>query len=282
MAANGTSNGWIQIRQGVAEVEKLIGKKQYNLSMIRARQTLEYMVEALLPGRDTAGADLNDKIELLYKNKLISLNTRDHYHKIRTIGNKAVQEGDNNAYNATTAYHLLSQEVYTFANSYAPEKKTRTAAKSTGARKKKRRMRIGDVVLPFSSDTLFKALVAILTVILLIVLVRLVVNRGDSKKKEETTPAVTTIAPMPTSAAPVPATPAPTTEAETMAPAVYKTSTDSVRVRSTPSKDNDNNIIGVLENGAVVEYVSDVDDFWAKITYDGKDAYIAKQFIVEQ
>ena len=32
------------------------------------------------------------------------------------IGNKAAHEGDSNAYSANQAYHMLSQEVYTFSD----------------------------------------------------------------------------------------------------------------------------------------------------------------------
>lgn len=59
----------------------------------------------------------------MYQIRVISKSTYEHYNKIRIIGNKATHEGDNNAYNANTAYHLLSQEVFTFSNDYSPRKK---------------------------------------------------------------------------------------------------------------------------------------------------------------
>ena len=61
---------------------------------------------------------LLEMIDALYSAGKISKTTCEHYHKIRTIGNKAIHEGDNSAYNANQAHHLLSQEVYTFANDY--------------------------------------------------------------------------------------------------------------------------------------------------------------------
>ena len=45
MARNDIPNGWDKIRQNVQETERLMGQKQYNQSMIKARQTLEYMVK---------------------------------------------------------------------------------------------------------------------------------------------------------------------------------------------------------------------------------------------
>ena len=40
-------NSWELIQDGVKETEKLLGQKEYNLAMIKARQTLEYMVKSL-------------------------------------------------------------------------------------------------------------------------------------------------------------------------------------------------------------------------------------------
>ena len=35
------NNTWTRIQQSVRETERLIGQKQYNLAMIKSRQTLE-------------------------------------------------------------------------------------------------------------------------------------------------------------------------------------------------------------------------------------------------
>ena len=114
--ANNFNSNWEQIQQGVSDVERLIRQKDYNGSMIKARQTLEFMTQVLCDraGMDS-GADLKTMIDQLYENRWISKSACEHYHKIRIIGNKAVHENDNNAYNANQAYHMLSQEVYTFA-----------------------------------------------------------------------------------------------------------------------------------------------------------------------
>ena len=86
--------------------------------MVKARQTLEYMVKCLCERYDILETSLLEMIDALYSAGKISKTTCEHYHKIRTIGNKAIHEGDNSAYNANQAHHLLSQEVYTFANDY--------------------------------------------------------------------------------------------------------------------------------------------------------------------
>lgn len=116
--ANNTNSSWERIQQGVSDTERLIGQKEYNASMIKARQTLEFMVKLLSEraGLDD-GCDLKTQIDLLYQNSWISKSACEHYHKIRIIGNAAVHDGDSNAYSANQAYHMLSQEVYAFTDS---------------------------------------------------------------------------------------------------------------------------------------------------------------------
>lgn len=96
--ANNTNTSWERIQQGVSDTERLIGQKEYNASMIKARQTLEFMVKLLSEraGLDD-GCDLKTQIDLLYQNRWISKSACEHYHKIRIIGNAAVHDGDSNA-----------------------------------------------------------------------------------------------------------------------------------------------------------------------------------------
>ena len=52
MTANEVISSWEKIQQGVKEAETPMGKGEYNLSMVKARQTLEFMVHCLCgPGR---------------------------------------------------------------------------------------------------------------------------------------------------------------------------------------------------------------------------------------
>lgn len=127
MAVPDIANTWGDIRQGVKDAEILISQKKYNLSMIKSRQVLELMVNYLCSNASIAAEDLASSIDSLYDYQWIDKTTCEHYHKIRMLGNKAVHEGNDDAYDANQAYHLLSQEVYTFANEYK-SKKGRTAS----------------------------------------------------------------------------------------------------------------------------------------------------------
>ena len=121
---------WERIQQGVTETERLIGQKQYNMAMIKSRQTLEIMVKCLAEkALILDGSDMSEIIDQLYESKWITKTTMEHYHRLRTIGNKAVHEGYNNASDANQAYHILSQEVYAFSNDYNPRRR-RTASSS--------------------------------------------------------------------------------------------------------------------------------------------------------
>ena len=120
---NINTGSWERIQNGFQDTERLLGQKRYNECMIRARQTLEFMVKCLCERFDVSEATLVDMIDALYENGIINKTTCEHYHKIRMIGNKAVHEEDNLAYNAGQAYHLLSQEIYTFANDFTGKKK---------------------------------------------------------------------------------------------------------------------------------------------------------------
>ena len=131
---NPGTNSWEKIQSGVRDTERLIGQKKYNMAMIKARQTLEFMVKCLCEKSGVMEGNLIDMIDGLYDDGIISKTTCEHYHKIRTIGNKAIHEEDNSAYNANQAHHLLSQEVYTFANDY--NERRRKPAPAASARRR--------------------------------------------------------------------------------------------------------------------------------------------------
>ena len=130
MANVENTTSWKQIQQGVRETERLIGHKEFNLAMVKARQTLEYMVRCIAEKACLVEGDLSDTIDQLYEGRWISRSTKDHYHNIRILGNKAVHEGDDTAYDANQAYQLLLQEVQAFADEYSSG---RPAARSSGS-----------------------------------------------------------------------------------------------------------------------------------------------------
>ena len=60
------TTSWQQIQQGVKEAERLIVSKDYNLVMVKARQTLECMVRCLAEKACLVDGDLADTIDQLY------------------------------------------------------------------------------------------------------------------------------------------------------------------------------------------------------------------------
>ncbi len=305
MALSGNSS-WEKIQQGVKDTERLIVQREYNASMVKARQTLEFMVKNL---SDQAGildeSDLKNMIDVLYENRWISKTTCEHYHKIRMIGNKAVHEGDANAYSANQAYHMLSQEVYTFADDYRNAKKGRkpltrpvtasdgsrsgktagsgtetTKRSSTGTQKgshtgrnygsrpaSRGRKKSGGKKSSFSVMTLLKILVPLLCIVLLILVVKLAKPQSGTQETEATTAAET-----------MEATQAEPSEEESTGP-VYRT-TDVLNVRPEPSTSSER--IGQLNAGVAVEYVRQHDDDWAVILYNGQEAYVASRYLTTE
>ena len=124
---------WEQIRRGVVEVEHLISQKQFNASMVKSLEVLDLMVRTLAEKACIIDTDLMTMIDQLYQNHWISKPTCEHYHRIRTIGTKALNEGTSNAYDASQAHQLLSQEVYTFANEFYKVKKRKPVLKTISA-----------------------------------------------------------------------------------------------------------------------------------------------------
>lgn len=290
MANTGINNNWDKIQLGVKDVERLIGQKDYNTAMIKARQTLEFMVKLLIDRACIVDSgDLKEMIDALYQNRWISKSTCEHYHKIRMIGNKAVHEGDSNAYNANQAYHVLSQEVYTFANDYrnaqrgtkpraAASSQKRSGGTSSGrgtsqsrpssSQNNRSRKRTAQKKSGFTLYDLLRIMIPVLCVILLICVIKLV--KPGSKKETEPTAPVTTEA----------TTEASTEAPQTAAPAVVYKTTSVLNVRPQPNTDTDR--IGQLQAGTVVEYLGAYDDTWAMIQYNGQQAYVASQYLTTE
>ncbi len=288
-----TTNIREKLQQGISEAERLNNQKNYNKAMIQARQTLEVMVKSMGDKACIVDGDLASIIDQLYEGRWIDKSAKEHYHKIRMIGNKAVHEGNNSAADANLVCHLLSQEVYAFLD-YRPERRRTSSSqpanrsssnrsssgqpRSTSARgassrpsgkrkKKKQAITLRDLLPVFA---------IIAGIILLVVLIR--VLRPGSSPDETTAPseAITTEAPT------EPATPAPTEPAppETEpAENVQYVTTDTLNVRAEPSTDA--RILVQLAPGTSVNYVGVHDDFWSIINYDGTDAYVATQYLTQ-
>lgn len=303
------TTSWQMIQQGVKEAERLIARKEYNLVMVKARQTLECMVRCMAERACLVEGDLADTIDQLYEGQWIDKSTKDNYHTIRILGNKAVHEGDDTAYSANQAYQLLAQEVHVFANEFSGQRRPRpaqgsrssqprSASRQTGASQrgqvsqrsrqtggrpaqrpayngrsgggsgsKKKRRQAADPVY-----YIIRLLIPILAVILLIVVIRVMMSGDQEDTRQTTTAPVTTEA---TTAAPEPEVP---DEPETDAPAAsYEISGSSVNVRTEPSTDS--RILAQLSAGTPVTYVSQYNDEWAVINYDGQEAYVSSQYL---
>lgn len=307
-------NSWLQIQEGVRETEKLMSQKKYNLSMIKARQTLEFMVKCLTDKYNISHDDLIDSIEDLYQIRVISKSTYEHYNKIRIIGNKATHEGDNNAYNANTAYHLLSQEVFTFSNDYSPRKKVRTKAmeEDVEGRNSNRNQNFSERPSNRSSsypnrqrrrrrkqNNAIRIIVPIVIIIVLVAFTFLLrAIFGGKKNATPTTAAIATVNPtVATSSVELSTTaalessssvdPSLTSSEESSSSSsasssteVYKTNS-KLNVRSAPSTDS--TLLGTLESGVTVDYVKKHNDEWAVIRFEGTaEAYVASKYLTKQ
>ena len=253
---------WEKIQQNVQETERLMGQKKYTQSMIKARQTLEYMVKLQCDRAGIVESSTDTMIRELYNGKWISKTTAEHYLQILTIGNKASREGDSSAYNANEAYHVLTQEIHAFSNADGAASPRRSAP----ARKSRKNQRSG-----FSSADLVKLFIPLALIIILIILIR--VLSPNKTPTTETAPVIPTEAPTTEAAVTEPET-----EASTAAAVSYKT-TDTLNVRKEPSTEADR--IGKLDPGASVTFIKEYDDFWAVIEYNGQEAYVAKQYLTE-
>ncbi|MBE5994430.1 MAG: DUF4145 domain-containing protein [Paenibacillaceae bacterium] len=328
---------WIKIQQGLRETEALMNQKQYNMVMIKARQTLEYMIHFLAEKALIVETDLADSIDQLYEGRFISQTVKDHYHRIRVLGNKAVHEGNDSPYDASEACKLISIEVTAFTNAFhksnqgsqaqkprtagvqaapmasratsqrtaatadeprrtgTPQRansgSSRRAPQSSGSRSgqrppqgtaprndrrpapqnrsrrriKNRRSDLSGLIKPL--------LIFLLLFVVVLIIVKLIPGKD---KKNETVPteistevtseAISTTAEAVTEPA----------ETETEPPKVYTTKS-KLNVRSKPASDSTK--LGSLASGTVVEYVETYDDKWTVITFEGKQAYVATEFL---
>lgn len=280
---------WEKIQNSVQETERLMGQKKYNLSMIKARQTMEYMVKLQCDKAGIVEGSTEQMIRDLYEAKAISKSTAEHYLQILSIGNKATKEGDNSAYNANQAYHVLSQEMYAFANTdkaVRPRRNTATRQQAVQPQSRKRQSDSQAISSAsrsgksskrskssgLNTNDLIKLLIPIALIIVLIFVIKVLTPDKDPTA-ETTTPAAvqTTTEAQQSTEADVPEVPT-----ETAAPAIYKTTT-TLNVRSGPSTETDR--IGKLDPGSTVNFVRDHDDFWAVILYNDQEAYVAKEYL---
>ncbi len=270
-----------QILAGVQETGKLLTGRSYNLSMVKARQTLEWMIKFLSGRENFADADMSETIDALFQNNIISKASCENYHKIRLIGNKAVHEEDNNSYNADVAYSLLQEEVATFEKQYykvrtlptarRPVPKPQNAAKPA-PKTVRRTTRKRPAPQALDTGELRKVLIGFaLLVVVIFIFVRVspLARKNTTVKTSQATGDESTIE----------AAPTPEETASQIVVSTYVT-TARVNVRSTPSTDGD--VIATLQYGTSLEYVGEHDASWSIINYNGTQAYVASAYIKPQ
>jgi len=289
MAGTSEKNNLGQIQQGVKDIERMIGRKEYNNAMMKARQTLERMVKlqaqrACIP--DTG--DLKSLIDALYESRWINKTTYERYHKIRIIGNKAVHEGDGDPYDANQLHLLLVQEVRTFSgDNRSMQKGTRNPARrvsssgtiprgasaspSAGSRISTSRRRRPSA-RPRRKNDLYPLLVMMIPILSVILLVFVICLLIPEKKEPVPTTTETTM----TETTSVPETTIPATDE---AEITYRTTT-VLNVRSQPNTDGDP--VGKLAANTTVNYIKAYDDEWAVIYYNGVEAYVASRYLTTE
>ena len=156
-----------------------------------------------------------------------------------------------------------AQTAWTAAQN-VPVKATGRAGSSQAARSRKRS---GSQSSSFSLYTLLKLLVPVLCIVLLLLVVKLAKPESRTKETEG-----------PTAVETMEATEASQEETESSGP-VYRT-TDVLNVRPEPSTSSER--IGQLNAGVTVEYVRAHDDDWAVILYNGREAYVASQYLTTE
>lgn len=257
---------WEKIQKSVQETERLMGQKKYNLSMIKARQTLEYMVKLQCDKAGIVESTPETMIQELFKGGWIKKNTAEHYLQLLALGNTATKDGDNSAYNANQAYHILSQEIYAFVDADKNAKQRRSSAPRS-KQSKSRKPSSASKGIP--SQDLLKLLIPVGLIVILIIVISIFTPKKDANDETTTVSATTE--------AQIPETKESEQETEESVSVSYKTTT-TLNVRSGPSTDSDR--IGKLDPDKNVEFLRDYDDFWAVIMYNDQEAYVAKEYLV--
>ena len=108
--------------QGLMDMASLISRGDYNLALVKGRQAMEQLVRGYAKENRLIYTDLADTIENLYGESTIGRGTRDAFHTIRQLGNKAVHEGDNDPKDAENSYYLLKNEIEVYLSTEAGTK----------------------------------------------------------------------------------------------------------------------------------------------------------------
>lgn len=107
---------WQRVERGYTDMGNLISRGEYNLALVKGRQTMEQIIRLRAAKNFVIYTDLAETIDNLYRDGYIGSDSRENCHTIRTLGNKAVHEGDNSPKDANAAFKLLKREMSSFVN----------------------------------------------------------------------------------------------------------------------------------------------------------------------
>ncbi len=110
------------LEQGLMDMANLIIRGDYNLALVKGRQVMEQLIRSYAKENRIIYTDLADTIEDLYGENTIGRGSRDAFHTIRQLGNKAVHEGNNDPKDAEDSYYLLRNEIEVYLNTNAGTK----------------------------------------------------------------------------------------------------------------------------------------------------------------
>ena len=111
-----------EAEQGLKDMASLISRGDYNLALVKGRQTAELLVKGYARENRLIYTDLADTIENLYGENTIGRGSRDAFHAIRQFGNRAVHDNDNDPKDAENSYYLLKNEIEVYLNTNAGTK----------------------------------------------------------------------------------------------------------------------------------------------------------------
>lgn len=264
------------IETGLSDTERLISQKQYSLAMMKARQTLEYISRSLCRKNGLQEGELIDMVDELYRKGIITRDSCTHFHKIRMLGEAALKNGDNNAYNANNAYQLLSQEVFAYRSVYS-QKGKRSGSSSAKRRSSGTVVRRKSSAPAFEPFDLLKILIPILAIVLLFSIFRLVTADKKETKAEQTTEAVETAETGETSEGADSGAEVQETEAPGPVVTTVYIADKNLNVRTAPTTNAD--IVVTLPKDTQVDYVGVHDEQWSIINYNGAQAYVATRYL---
>lgn len=264
-------NIWTFIQDSMEDIENLINQKDYNISMLKSRQTLEQMVKYLYKNiSDESNIDLIDMIDELYSNNLISKASLENYHKIRMIGNKAAHNNDSNSYNATNAFSLLNREVSIFFNDqYVKQRKYTTKFRGSSEKPLKKRKKI--LSRKKQQELTFQKLVSFAIIPLLIVLVILIFKYCSKKNNTETLASSIAIEETTTIKESISENIQQESDAQ-----IYIT-TNNLNIRSAPSTDSSK--INTVAKGTELVFIKKYDAEWSIINFNNAQAYVSSKYI---